>query len=316
MGGDYFPSAPVEGALRAQARLGDEVRLVLIGDQQVIEAEIVKQGGNPAHFVIVHTDEYIEMSESPTKALGRKPRSSITLGVGMMKQGQLDGFVSAGNTGAMLVASALGLGNIEGVSRPTIGVMFPTETDKQALLCDVGANIECKPIMLKQFGILASVYLRTVVGIENPEVALLNVGEEEGKGPEDVKEAYKLMAEEPRINFVGNLEGRDLWAGKADIYVCDGYTGNIVLKFGESLYDTLKARNPGDEFMERFNFENYGGVPVLGINGISIIGHGISTGRAIENMVYQAVTAVKNDLVGKIKTAFQSNQEETPNPSA
>lgn len=308
MGGDFMPAAPIEGAVQAYRHYGDSVRLVLIGKRDLIVAELAKHGVSPDAFDIVHTDEYIEMKESPTRALAQKRESTIAIGVQMVKEGKIQGFVSAGHTGAMLVASILGLGNVPGVSRPTIGILFSNVHGKPSLLCDVGANMECRPEMLRQFGVLGSVFMREVMKIEHPRVALVNVGEEDSKGPPDVVEAHKLLKATPDINFIGNAEGRDLYTGHADVYVCDGYTGNIVLKFGESMYDVLKARYPHDEFMETFNFENYGGVPVLGIKGISIIGHGISTGKAIAAMIEKAVEASNSQLVEKIEAAFTAPQ--------
>jgi glycerol-3-phosphate acyltransferase PlsX len=279
---------------------------VLIGDEEVIVRELEKNGRNASDFEIVHAAESIEMAAHPVKAIAQSPHSSINIGVQLVKSGQLDGFVSAGNTGAMLVASIFGLGKIDGVARPTIGSLFPNAKGGITLLCDVGANVDCKPEALYHFGILGSVYVKSMLNVENPRVALLNVGEEDTKGPNVVQQAFQLMKDSPLINFVGNMEGRDVYHGKAEIYVCDGFTGNIVLKFAESLYDAFKTRFTGDPVMETFNFENYGGVPVLGINGIVIIGHGISTPKAIANMIHQAVSAAQTGLVKKVKEAFES----------
>lgn len=307
MGGDYFPQAPVEGALRARKDLGDTVRLVLIGDEGIIRKEVQKQGGNINDFDLLHTAAFIEMSESPVRAIKTKPHATINIGLRMVRENKLDGFVSAGNTGAMIASSMYSLGTIPGVFRPTIGILFPNITGSKSLLCDIGANLDSKAEQLAQFGILGSVYMEVVNKVERPRVALLNVGEEDVKGPKSVQEAYKVLSEAPMINFVGNLEGRHLFSGKADILVCDGYTGNILLKFAESMYDILQARKSGkDEMLERFNFENYGGVPILGIKGISIIGHGISTGKAIQKMIHEAVDAAESALTSKIEAAFSS----------
>lgn len=310
MGGDFFPQAPVEGALIAQNTLGKDVQLVLIGDQDVIHAELKAQGVQASSYEIVHADSFISMEDSPTKAILSKPGSSINLGIGMVKSKQLDGFVSAGNTGAMLVGSIMGLGKIPGVSRPTIGVLFPNDQGKLSLLCDVGANVDCKAETLLQFGILGSLFMESVLKIKSPRVGLLNIGEEPGKGPLAVRTAHGLMQDSEHIQFIGNVEGRGIYTGAADVIVTDGHTGNIVLKFAESLYDVFSRRHPSDEAIQTFNFENYGGVPVLGIRGISIVGHGISTGNAIARMIQNAATAVASDLVPKIETAFQSIQSE------
>lgn len=306
MGGDFWPQAPIEGALLAQKRYGAAVELVLIGDESLIKTELTQRGGDPSSFTIIHTTEHVGMEESPTKGIASKPKSTINLGIGLVKEKKIDGFVSAGNTGAMLVASIMGLGRIPGVSRPTIGVLFPNHLGDPILLCDVGANVDSKPEHIYHYALLGSVFMEAVRKIDNPRVGLLNVGEEDSKGPADVKAAHALLRDSGHINFVGNVEGRDVYQGKADVYACDGYTGNIVLKFGESMYDVMSSRFPGDPFVETFNFENYGGVPILGIRGISIIGHGISNGKAIASMIASAVEAVESGLVEKIEAAFLS----------
>jgi phosphate acyltransferase len=305
LGGDFFPQAPVEGAVRFLKQHGNRARLVLIGDEKLILAELARQGASPVDFDIVHTEEYIGMEDSPTQAIKAKPRSTINIGIQMVKEKKLDGFVSAGNTGAMLVASIFGLGTIPGVSRPTIGVLFPNHENHMTMLCDVGANVDCKPETLRHFALLGSIFMTEVMKIENPRVALMNIGEEESKGNASVQAAFQLLKETPQVNFTGNAEGRDLYMSLADVYVCDGFTGNIVLKFGESLYNVLKTRYKSDDFIESFNFENYGGVPVLGVKGISMIGHGISSGKAIEMMIVRAIEAAESDLLIKIEEAFQ-----------
>lgn len=312
MGGDYAPAAPIEGAILAKNHLGARAEIALIGDQALVHAELQARGQAPEAFSIVHTDQMIGMDESPAKAVAAKPRSTINVGIGMVKQQQLDGFVSAGNTGAMLVASVMGLGKIPGVLRPTIGVMIEIGNGRRVLLCDVGANVDCKPEFLLQFGLMARVYLESVHKIDHPGIGLLNVGEEEGKGSELVKAAHALMKGTDKFHFTGNVEGRDIYRGQADAFVCDGFTGNVLLKFGESMYELLKGRFPQDAFIETFNFENYGGVPVLGVKGISIIGHGISTAKAVESMILSAVVAAENQLVAKIEFAFASFQSESP----
>jgi glycerol-3-phosphate acyltransferase PlsX len=309
LGGDFWPEAPVEGAVLALDKFGPDIELVLIGDENLIRQELAKHGADPSRFSIVNCTEMVGMEESPTKGIASKPNSTINVGIGMVKTGQLDGFVSAGNTGAMLVASIMGLGRIPGVNRPTIGALFPNHNGEPILLLDVGANVDSKPEHILHYARLGSIYMESVRKVEKPRVGLMNVGEEESKGPADVKAAHALLKESGRLNFVGNVEGRDIYHGKADVYVCDGYTGNIILKFGESMYDVLKSRYAGDAFIEAFNFENYGGVPILGIRGISIIGHGISNGKAIASMIGSAVEAVRNGLVQKIEAAFQTDAQ-------
>jgi phosphate acyltransferase len=311
MGGDYAPAAPIDGAILARQSLGARAEIVLIGDETLIRAELKAREQAPEAFSIVHTEQVIGMEESPTKAVASKPKSSINVGIGMVKAKSLDGFISAGNTGAMLVASIMGLGKIAGVMRPTIGALIEIGEGRKSLLCDVGANVDCKAEVLYQFGILAKVFLESVHKIERPRIGLMNVGEEEGKGSEAVKAAYTLMKDSSKFNFIGNVEGRDLYRGHADAFVCDGFTGNVVLKFGESMYELLKSRFGGDDFIETFNFENYGGVPILGVKGISIIGHGISTAKAVSNMITSAFMAAENQLVAKIEAAFESFNTET-----
>ena len=308
MGGDFVPHAPVEGAILANLQLGQDVTLVLIGDQEQIQAELRRQNADPNEFEIVHTDDFISMKESPTRAIAKKPHASINVGLRMVKENKLDGFVSAGNTGAVLVGSIMGLGKIQGVQRPTIGVLFPNHLGKLSLICDVGANVDSKPETLLHFGILGSTFMKAVWNVENPQVGLLNIGEEESKGPQTVQAAHKLMRESEHLQFIGNVEGRDIYEGQADVIVTDGYAGNIVLKFAESLYDIFSRRIPDDEAIQTFNFENYGGVPILGIKGISIIGHGISTGKAIARMIQTAAEAAKVRLVEQIESAFADIQ--------
>ena len=307
MGGDFFPSAPVEGVIQAQKKSAGMIKPVLIGDREIIIAELLRQGVEADAFEIIHTSQVIEMGESPTKAITAKPDCSINVGMRMVKEGKIDAFVSAGNTGAMLVSSSLVLGNIPGVARPAIAVLFPSHSGKLTLLVDIGANIDAKPEYLVQFAQLGSEFMEDVMQVNSPKIALLNVGEEKGKGTQSVKEAYLLLEKTEKISFVGNVEGRDIFSGKADVLVCDGFTGNIVLKFAESMYENLKdAFGENEPFIQKFNFENYGGVPVLGINGVVMIGHGISNGKAFSNMIFRAAEAVEKDLTGKIKKAFEA----------
>ncbi len=304
MGGDFVPVAPVEGAILAREQLGNEVELVLVGDQALIHQELEKHQIDPKSFEIIHTDDFISSKDAPARAIAAKPNSSIVVGLGLVKENKIQGFVSAGNTGAMLVGSIMGLGKIEGVHRPTIGVLFSNVKGRPTLLCDVGANVDSKPEALLDFGILGRVYMESVWKVDNPKVALLNIGEEANKGPQTVRTAYEIMDASEKINFIGNVEGWGIYSGQADVIVCDGYTGNIVLKFAESLYEVFKQRMDGDESIETFNFERYGGVPILGIEGVSLIGHGISTASAIAQMVKSAADAVRNQLVEKIRAAF------------
>lgn len=304
MGGDFVPQAPIAGANLALSQIQADTRLVLLGDEAVIRAELARQNISPDAFDVVHTSEVIGMEEHPAKAFTQKTDSSIHKGIRMHREQQLDAFISAGNTGAMLVGSVLGLGNIEGVLRPTIGALYPCN-GTYSIVCDVGANADCKPEHLAQFALLGSIFMKEVLGVANPRVALLNMGEERTKGNQLSQAAYELIDKVNGLNFIGNAEGRDLNRSKADVYVCDGYTGNIVLKFAESFYDLFHARFPGDELVDSFNFENYGGLPVLGVKGVSIIGHGISTPRAFVAMIRSAEDVVNSKLTSKIENALK-----------
>ncbi len=304
MGGDFVPAAPVKGAILAREQLGSEVELVLVGNKALIHQELEKNQVSPTTFEVVHASDFISGEDTPTRAISSKPNSSMVVGLNLIKEGTIQGFVSTGNTGAMLVGSVMGLGKIEGVHRPTIGVLFTNFKGRPTLLCDVGANVDSKPEALLDFGILGRVYMESVWKVDNPKVALLNIGEEVNKGPQIVRTAFELMESSEKVNFIGNVEGWSIYSGRADVVVCDGYTGNIILKFAESLYEIFKERLNDDQSIETFNFERYGGVPILGIEGVSLIGHGISTATAISQMVMSAANAVRNQLVEKIRAAF------------
>ena len=261
----------------------------------------------PENIIIVHADEVIGYNENPTKALKEKPGSSIAKGFQLLATGKVDAFLSAGNTGAMLVGAMFFVKPIEGVLRPTIASIVPKINGSTALILDVGLNVDCKAQHLEQFGVLGSIYAESILGITNPKVGLLNVGEEEGKGNILSKETYPLLKENSRINFIGNVEGRDIFNGGADVTVCDGFTGNVVLKMGESFYDVAQSRNMHhDEFMHRFAYENYGGTPILGVAKPVIIGHGISNDIAFCNMLLLAQKMIETDVCGTIRTAFQN----------
>jgi glycerol-3-phosphate acyltransferase PlsX len=283
MGGDFAPREAVQGIKEYLA--GGDAHLVLVGDEAQVAPLISEAGIAEGTYTLVHAPEVIGMHEHPTRALKEKTRSSIAVGFHLLATGKTDAFVSAGNTGAMLVGSLYALKPIEGILRPTISTIIPKENGGTGLLLDVGLNSDCKPEQLNQFARMGSIYARTILGIENPRVALLNIGEEEGKGNILAQATYPLLKANTALNFVGNVEGRDILMDKADIMVCDGFTGNIILKLAESLYEIAKQKNINHEYFERFNFENYGGTPVLGISHPVIIGHGISRGNAFHNMI-------------------------------
>lgn len=273
----------------------------LFGDKDQIETLLKDHAVDTTHIKIVATSQVIDMHEHPTKALKEKQDSSIAVGFGYLAKGMLDAFISAGNTGAMMVGSLFSIKAIEGIHRPTIGAYMPRENGKLGWLIDAGINSDCKPENLVQFAMLGSIFAEQILGIENPRVGLINIGEEEGKGNILAQAAYPLLKEYNNIQFIGNIEGRDVFLDKADVMVCDGFTGNIILKLAESIHGLVQRRNIHDAFFDMFEFEQYGGVPVLGVNKPVIIGHGISHAKAFKNMITMAEKMVEKDVVGIIK---------------
>jgi glycerol-3-phosphate acyltransferase PlsX len=305
MGGDYAPLETIKGVkLFLSENNKYNVDLTLIGNENQLIPLINEHEITAENITVVHASEVIEMQEHPTKALKEKQQSSISIGFHLLASGKTDAFISAGNTGAMMVGSLYSIKAITGVARPAIGAYIPGEDGKLSLLVDVGLNADCKPENLAQFALLGSLFSKYILNDENPRVALINVGEEEGKGNILCQATYPLLKENQRINFVGNVEGRDLLMGKAEIYICDGYTGNVILKFAESIYDIVQKRKIDDQYFNRFNFEMYGGVPVLGVNKPVIIGHGISTAGAFNNMILMAKKMIEQDFIEKIKKNF------------
>ena len=301
MGGDYAPLEAVKGVGLYLAGHNIPATLLLIGDKGDIEKLLSENNIPAANILIVHAEEVIGMHEHPTRALKEKQQSSIAIGFHLLATGKMDAFISAGNTGAMLVGALFSLKVLEGVIRPAISTIVPKVNGGTGILLDVGLNADCKPEHLNQFAIMGSVYAKLILGIENPRVGLLNVGEEESKGNTLARATYPLLKENKHIQFSGNVEGRDVLTDTADVMVCDGFTGNIILKMAESLYDISKERNVNDEFFARFNFENYGGTPVLGITKPVIIGHGISGSRAFMNMIHLAQLMLEKDVMEKMK---------------
>ena len=304
-GGDFAPGNCLDGAALAIKELPKEVTLVLIGDSNLAKAYFSKKKLDPDRFEYIHTTEVIEMGEHPTKAFSQKPNSSIFLGFKLLKEGQLDAFASAGNTGAMLVGSMFTVKSIPGVIRPCITTILPKENGGFGLMLDVGTNADCKPDVLYQFGILGSICAKEVYKINNPKVGLLNIGEEPEKGNLVAQAAYGLMKDSKDFNFVGNIEGRELFTDKADVIVCEGFVGNVVLKTAEAFYEVLKKRNRSDAYFDKFNYELYGGTPVLGVNSNVLIGHGISSALAFKNMLLLAKDLIDVKLNDKIKQIFQ-----------
>jgi len=303
MGGDFAPAATIDGVLSASNELPADVSLVLVGDETLIK-NALKERKSTVEFQIIHAPEVIGMAEKPTKALTQKPNSSISKGFQALASKEIDAFASAGNTGAMLVGSVFLLGTISGILRPCITTILPKENGSLGILLDVGTNPDCKPEVLKQFAIVGSIFAEHVFQISNPKVALLNIGEEEEKGNILSLATFPLLKETAGINFIGNIEGHHLFKDKADVVVCDGFTGNIVLKSCEAMYALTVKRGFKDAYFDRFNYENYGGTPVLGINSTVIIGHGISNEKAIKNMIKLTYNVHKAKLSSKIQNAL------------
>tara|TARA_R110002124_G_scaffold109723_4_gene263148 strand:- start:9806 stop:10789 length:984 start_codon:yes stop_codon:yes gene_type:complete len=314
-GGDHYPKVPVEGALLA-VKENQNLTVLLLGQEDLIKKELEGKEYDKNRVLIQDAPQIIGMEESPASAVKNKQQSSIVIGMGLHKAGKCQAFVSAGNTGALLAASTFILGKLEGIHRPTIGAYYPTVKGFR-LLIDAGANLELKPEVAFQFAKMGQVYCKQIIGIESPTVGLLNVGEEEGKGTEELKAIHNHIKDLP--GFIGNVEGKDVLSGKADVYLTDGVVGNILLKFGESIPATImklveRAVSKLDLDVEEvvatqkilktalapFNYERVGGVPFLGVNGVSIVGHGGSSPLAIKNMIKSAVSCIEHDINGKI----------------
>ena len=301
MGGDYAPEKTVHGAILALDELPENTTVVLFGKKDNIIAELKKYNFNTEKIEIVDCSEVIKMGEHATKAFRTKNNSSISKGFEYLAKGEIDGFASAGNTGAMFVGGFYAVKAIPGILRPPLSTLMPREDGGVTVLLDVGANADCKPDVLYQFGLLGSLFSQHVCGIREPKVSLLNLGEEKTKGNLLTQATYMLMEENPDYNFIGNCEGRDVFNSENDVIVCDGFTGNIVLKEAEGIYSIMKKRGLLDVFFKRFNYENYGGTPILGLNKTVIIGHGISNEIAIKNMIILTKDVVDADLANKIK---------------
>jgi glycerol-3-phosphate acyltransferase PlsX len=304
MGGDHAPLATIEGAILAKELLAGKVDIVLIGDIHKIKQILSERDQDLDGFEIVHAPDVIEMGDHPARAFTQKSNSSISVGFKLLKEGNIHAFAGAGNTGAMMVGSVLSCGTIEGVQRPCIMSLIPKETGGNGVLLDVGSNADCKPELLLQFAVLGSMYASNVLGVENPKIGLINIGEEPEKGNQLAQATHSLLNESHDINFIGNIEGRDLFNAKADVMVCDGFTGNVILKLAEAFYWQYRKRKLSDDYFDRFNYENYGGTPILGINSTVIVGHGISNATAISNMIKLAYEVESAGLTEKIKAVL------------
>lgn len=302
-GGDFAPEANVDGAILASKELGDRAKICLIGNEEEIRKVLSEREEDASVFDIVHAPDVISMAEHPTKAFLKKPNSSIAVGFKMLQEKSIQAFSSTGNSGAMLVGSMYTIRTIPGVIRPSITSALPILGGGVSIVLDVGINADCKPDVLYQFGILGSIMAEQIFNIENPKVGLLNIGEEEEKGNLLTQATFQML-KDSRVNFIGNVEGRDLFKGKADVIVCEGFTGNVVLKQAEAFYQLIQERGIKDEYFDRFNYELYGGTPVLGVNGNVIIGHGISNALAVKNMIKLSVDTAEADLPARIRKAF------------
>ena len=304
LGGDFAPDANIAGAVLAKKELPQDCKIVLIGDQEQILSGLSLLGASADDFIIEHAPDCITMHDHPTKAIPSKPNSSIAVGFDLLAKKDLNAFASTGNTGAMLVGAMFKLGVIEGISRPCITGALPQLNGKQGILLDVGTVTDCKPEYLVQFAILGKLYAKNVHNIENPRIGLLNIGEEDAKGNLLTVATNGLLRENKDLNFIGNIESRSLFEDIADVIVCDGFVGNVILKQAEGTYTLMQKRGMHDAYFDRYNYENYGGTPILGVKGNVIIGHGISNDIAVKNMIKHAYEVAKSGLATKINEAF------------
>lgn len=307
MGGDYAPKAVVEGAILAQKELSENDKIVLFGRCADILQILADNGVDSSLFEIVDADEVIDMHDKPAKAFAKKPNSSMAVGFKYLKEGKIDSFASAGNTGAMLVGTMYSVGVINGIMRPCLAALVPKVDGGVTLLTDVGVNPDAKPEMMVQFAILGSVYAKTALGMENPKVGLANIGEEEEKGNAQTQAAHALMKENKSFEFFGNAEPVEIFKNNVDVVVCDGFVGNMLMKHTEALARVFAKRGLVDEYVARFNYEIYGGLPLLGANSIVLIGHGISNAKAIKSMIFQSKNIYETNLIGQLKETLSVN---------
>lgn len=307
MGGDYAPESVIKGVCLAKKELAGEDTIVLFGKQSVIEDLLSKEQCDKNQLQIVDCGEVVDMHDSPIKAFREKSSSSLAVGFAYLKKGLIDTFASAGNSGAMLVGTMYSVGLMENVLRPCLAALIPKAKQGVTVLLDVGVDTDTKPEVLCQFGLLGSYYAENSLGIKNPRVSLLNIGEEEGKGNLQSKAAYQLM-KESKYNFVGNAEPSEIFKDNTDVIVCDGFVGNLLMKNIESFAKTIAKRGLVDEFIGRFNYEIYGGLPLLGANGVVIIGHGVSNDKAIKSMIFQSKKIYESGMVESLRNVLQTNK--------
>jgi glycerol-3-phosphate acyltransferase PlsX len=332
MGGDHAPGEIVAGAIRAQAELGVEV--LLVGEPQAIKSSL-KQHSDSSQIEIVPAEDVVAMDEEPLVSLKRKPKASINVAMDLVKQKRADAVVSAGHSGAAMAAALLRLGRLKGIDRPAIGAVFPTMVaGKPVIVLDVGANVDCRPKYLEQFAVMGSVYSQYVLGISEPKVGLLNIGEEECKGNDLAIRTHQLLQENPRVTFIGNAEGRDVLSGNFDVIVCDGFVGNVLLKFaeavGEIVLQILKEELPQGlsgqlgtallkpnlkRIKQRIDHAEHGGGLLLGVDGVCIISHGSSQAPSIFNAVRLAKEAIDNQVLERIQSKDVKGEQKSATSS-
>jgi len=328
MGGDKAPGEIISGALEAVELLEENDEIILLGPKEIVEPRVPLKF-RKGKVTIVDAPEVIGMDESPVDSLRKKRNSSIAIMAKMAKEGQADAVISAGNTGACVVAFQMGMRNLAGVNRPGIAVVFPT-FEGPVTICDVGANIACKPINLYQYAVMAKMYSKHVLGIENPRVGIMSIGQEEAKGDETVKKAHELMKADAKLNFIGNIEGKDIFRGICDVAVCDGFVGNVILKLTEGVVDGLfkaikhelmqeklllvmKFKPVMMRIYKKYDYNEYGGAPLLGIDGTAMICHGASESRTIKNAVIAAKAYHTKKINDKIVDYLSSTSVRTVN---
>jgi glycerol-3-phosphate acyltransferase PlsX len=305
MGGDYAPEQALKGAVLAIGELSENDKLFLFGKAELISEYLTQQNVSTAKYEIVDCRQTIEMGDEAIKAFKEKPDSSISKGFYFLSKNLIDSFASAGNTGAMMVGAIQIIGVGKGILRPGISSYYPNNVGKNNLLLDVGLNPETKPEVLVQYAQMGDLFAKNVMAVKNPKIGLLNIGSEDSKGTASVKQAYKLLKKNKKINFIGNIEGGDLHdAEKVDVIVCNGFTGNVVLKQAESFYKLLSERNISDSYFDNYNYENYGGTPVLGVPKPVIVGHGVSNDIALKNMILLSKKLIESGISEKITKYF------------
>lgn len=306
MGGDLAPDAIIEGAVIAKRNgtLDPDANVILVGQEEKIKSVFAALGVAEDYIDIVHASEVVEMAEHPTKAISQKPDSSIIKGYELLKTGKADCLISAGNTGAMLVGAMFTIKTIKGVIRPAIAGFIPKDRGEYGIIVDIGANADCKPDVLEQFGEMGYLYYKHVFQVDNPKVGLLNMGTEPGKGPLLQQAAFDQLNLNKRINFIGNIEGRNVLTNEVDVIVSDGFSGNVILKLCESMYPLMEKRGFVDDFIDLFDHSNVGGGAIVGVNGNVIIAHGDSNPKAIQNALDLAAKTIKSNINDIISSAY------------